>query len=133
MKIRDRIKELRRVKASELFANELNWRTHPPGQQEALRSTLAEIGYADALIAREAPNGDLVLIDGHLRKEITPDVEVPVLIVDLNEDEAKKLLATLDPMAAMAETDKEALGKLLQQVDAENEGLKKRGGGDRGV
>jgi len=53
MKIRDRIKELRRVKASELAPNPKNWRTHPQEQQDALRGVLAEIGYADALIAAE--------------------------------------------------------------------------------
>ncbi len=70
--IRDRIKELRRVKASELVPNEKNWRRHPKAQADALRGVLAEIGYADALIARETPEG-LKLIDGHLRAETTPD------------------------------------------------------------
>jgi len=65
MKIRDRIKELRRVKASELLRNPRNWRTHPAAQARALRGLLNEIGYADALIARELPDGQLQLIDGH--------------------------------------------------------------------
>ena len=57
MQIRDRIKELRRVPASELLPNPKNWRTHPVAQQDALRGVLAEVGYADALIARETPEG----------------------------------------------------------------------------
>jgi len=48
MQIRDRIKELRRVKASELKPSPRNWRSHPQGQQDALRGVLAEIGYASA-------------------------------------------------------------------------------------
>ena len=75
MQIRDRIKELRRVPASELIPNPKNWRTHPVGQQDALRGVLAEVGYADALIARETPEG-LMLVDGHLRAETTPDSKV---------------------------------------------------------
>ena len=71
MQIRDRIKELRRVRASELLPNPKNWRTHPVAQQDALRGVLAEVGYADALIARETPEG-LMLVDGHLRAETTP-------------------------------------------------------------
>jgi len=55
VQIRDRIKELRRVPASELLPNPKNWRTHPVAQQDALRGVLAEVGYADALIARETP------------------------------------------------------------------------------
>ncbi len=99
MKIRDRIKELRRVKASELFASPRNWRTHPQAQQDALRGVLAEVGYADALLARELPDGGLELIDGHLRAETTPDQEVPVLVLDVDQDEANKLLTVLDPLA----------------------------------
>ena len=82
MIIRDRIKELRRVKASQLRPHPQNWRSHPPDQQDALRGVLAEIGYAGALLARELPDGSLELIDGHLRAETTPEMEVPVLIVD---------------------------------------------------
>src|SRR3972149_5815743 len=79
MQIRDRIKELRRVRASDLKPNPRNWRTHPSGQQDALRGVLAEVGYADALLARELADGTLMLIDGHLRAEPTPDAVVPVL------------------------------------------------------
>lgn len=123
MKIRDRIKEFRRVKASELRPNPKNWRTHPKGQQEALRGVLAEIGYADALLARELPDGTLELVDGHLRAETTPDQDVPVLVLDVNEEEAAKLLATLDPLASLAETDADALRSLLDQVETDSDAL----------
>src|SRR4029079_15258456 len=73
MHIRDRIKELRRVRAADLRPNPRNWRVHPPAQQDALRYLLAEVGYADALLARELDDGTLLLIDGHLRAETTPD------------------------------------------------------------
>src|SRR5262245_2006145 len=105
MKIRDRIKELRRVPAAKLQPNPKNWRTHPPAQRDALQAVLAEIGYADALLARELPDGELMLIDGHLRFEISPDQEVPVLVLDVTEGEASKLLATLDPLAGLAGVD----------------------------
>src|SRR5882672_10013572 len=101
MTIRDRIKELRRVPAAQLTANPKNWRTHPQEQQNALLGVLAEVGYADALIAREDESGDLILIDGHLRANTTPDAVVPVLILDVSEAESDKILATLDPLSAM--------------------------------
>ena len=97
MEIRDRIKELRRVRARDLIAHPKNFRVHPAVQTRALRTLLSDIGYADALIARELPDGRLELIDGHLRVETTPDAMVPVLVLDVNEAEADKLLATLDP------------------------------------
>ena len=119
MQIKNRIKELRQVKASELLPNPRNWRRHPASQSNALLGILAEVGYADALIAYETPDG-LMLIDGHLRAETTPDTEVPVLVTDLSEQEADKLLATLDPLAAMATTNQEQLVSLLDSISFEN-------------
>ena len=124
MHIRDRIKELRRVKASKLRPNPRNWRTHPPAQRDALRGVLAEVGYAGALLARELPDGSLELIDGHLRAETTPEMEVPVLILDLDDGEAAKLLALHDPLAGMAEANDKALADLLTQVDTENDAVR---------
>lgn len=91
MNIRDRIIDFRRVKASELKPSPKNWRSHPKAQQDALKGILAEVGYVDALMARQLPDGSLELVDGHLRAETTPDNEVPVLIVDLTEAEAAKI------------------------------------------
>ncbi len=123
MDIRDRIKELRRVRAGDLVPNPRNWRTHPKAQQDALRGLLSEIGYADALIVRELEDGRLELIDGHLRAETTPDTIVPVLVTDLMEAEAAKLLATLDPLAAMAEADPAKLDELLRDVQTSSEAV----------
>ena len=120
LRIRDRIKELRRVRARDLLPNPKNWRRHPRAQAEALRGLLAEIGYADALLARELEDGRLMLIDGHLRKDTTPDAIVPVLVLDLNEAEADKLLMTLDPLGAMAASDADRIKTLLETVQSDN-------------
>jgi len=122
--IRDRIRELRRVPARELRPHPRNWRTHPPQQRAVLDGVLAEIGYADALLARELPDGTLELIDGHLRAETTPDSDVPVLVVDLDDAEADKLLALLDPLAAMAQQDDATLNELVRSIDTENQALR---------
>jgi hypothetical protein len=130
----DRIKELRRVRAKDLLPNPKNWRRHPKTQVDALRGLLAEVGYADALLARELPDGRLMLIDGHLRAETTPDALVPVLVLDVNEEEADKILLTLDPLAAMAESDSERIKALLATVQTESDAVQelfKRTAGDR--
>jgi hypothetical protein len=111
------------VPASDLRPNPKNWRTHPKAQQDALRGVLAEVGLADACLARELPDGSLMLIDGHLRAETLGDGDVPVLILDVNEAEADKLLATLDPLAAMADSDAARLDALLRNVDTGSEAL----------
>lgn len=120
MQIRDRIKELRRVRATDLRPNPRNWRLHPPAQQDALRGLLAEVGYAGALLARELEDGTLMLIDGHLRAETTPDAVVPVLILDVDEAEADKILLTHDPIASMATVSEENLQELLDEVQTES-------------
>jgi hypothetical protein len=125
MKLRDRIRELRRVKASELRPNPKNWRTHPQAQQDALRGVLAEVGIADALLARELDDGSLMLVDGHLRADTDPSTEWPVLILDVSEAEADKLLATFDPLAGMAEADPVKLDELLREIDTGSEALQK--------
>jgi len=73
---------------------------------------LEEVGLADACLARETDEG-LVLIDGHLRRELVRDALVPVLVLDVTEEEAETLLATLDPLAGMAVADGETLRALL--------------------
>jgi hypothetical protein len=120
MKIRDRIKELRRVPAKTLIPNPKNWRTHPDRQKDVLKGVLAEVGYADALLARELPDGSLQLIDGHLRAETTPEQTVPVLILDLDESEADKLLTLLDPLAGLAGTNQDLLSELISNLETEN-------------
>jgi len=120
MKIKDRIKEFRRIPATLLKPNPKNWRTHPDRQKDVLKGVLDEIGYADALLARELPDGSLELIDGHLRAETTPDQNVPVLVLDLNDEEADKLLAVFDPLAAMAGKDDALLASLVESLETDN-------------
>jgi DNA modification methylase len=120
VQIKDRIKELRRVRAGDLKPHPKNWRVHPESQRNALRGLLAEIGYADTLLTRKLPDGGLQLIDGHLRAETTPDVEVPVLVTDLTEVEAEKVLLTLDPLAGLATANKDNLESLLTSLRFES-------------
>src|SRR5205823_14736839 len=102
--IRNRVRELRTVRAGDLRPHPRNWRRHPERQRSALRALLRDIGYADALPARDDGQA-LVLIDGHLRRALTPDAMVPVLVLDVSEAEADTVLATLAPLAAPAAPD----------------------------
>jgi hypothetical protein len=112
------------VRAAQLRPNPRNWRIHPAPQREALSGVLDEIGYAGALLARELPDGSLELIDGHLRAEITPEMEVPVLVLDLTEQEAATLLTLYDPLAALAETHHERFAQLAAEVDTRHAAIR---------
>jgi len=72
---------------------------------------------------RNIDDGTLMLIDGHLRAETIGEEVVPVLILDVNEAEADKILATLDPLAAMADSDAVKLDDLLRNIDTGSEAL----------
>lgn len=113
---RNRVRELRNVKASELRRNESNWREHGANQSAALRQVLETVGFASAVIARELDDGSIEIIDGHLRADTMDDAEVPVLIVDVDDAEAATLLATMDPIAGMASTNQELLHSLMQRM-----------------
>lgn len=123
-KYRDRITELVRVKASELLDSPANWRVHGDAQKQAMAGILGELGWIDGLIAFRDKRGRLRLINGHMRKDIAGDEVVPVVVVDLTEGEAKKALATFDPIGAMATANAEAVAALLDSFSTKNDSVK---------
>ena len=114
MTIRNRIKEHRRVRAGDLVPHEQNWRNHPDSQKEALKALYAEVGFARSLLVYELPDGRLKLIDGHLRRELDPDMLVDVEVLNVDDEEACKLLLSMDSLAALAEPDDEVLAQLRE-------------------
>jgi hypothetical protein len=121
--LRNRIKGHRRVRAGDLVPHELNFRLHPELQKAALEALYHEIGFARSLLAYELPDGRLKLIDGHLRRDLDPDMEVDVEILDVNDDEARTLLLSIDPLAALAETDAHIHERLCQVTQTDSEAL----------
>jgi ParB-like chromosome segregation protein Spo0J len=102
----------------QLVANPRNWRIHPTGQQEALLGVLREVGIVQDVLVNRATG---FVVDGHLRvmlalREGQP--AIPVKYVELTPAEEALVLATFDPLAALAGMDKDQLGALLQEVEA---------------
>lgn len=120
MTIRNRIKEHRRVRAGDLIPHEQNWRNHPDVQKEALKALYAEVGFTRSLLAFELPDGKLKLIDGHLRRELDPDMLVDVEILDVDDAEARKLLLSMDSVAGLAEADQEVVAQLREITQADS-------------
>ena len=112
--IRNRIKGHRRVRAGDLVPHELNYRLHPHLQKAALEALYREVGFARSLLAYELPDGRLKLIDGHLRRDLDPDMPVEVEVLDVTEDEARVLLLSIDPLAALAHTQEQLRDRLLE-------------------
>jgi len=100
----------------QLLANPQNWRIHPKHQQDALSGVLNDVGWVQRVIVNQRTGH---LIDGHLRVSLAlreHEATVPVDYVDVDEREEALILATLDPLAAMAVTDSEKLDALLRDV-----------------
>jgi hypothetical protein len=116
--IRNRIKGHRRVRAGDLLPHEWNFRLHPDAQRAALEALYAQVGFARSLLAYELPDGRLKLLDGHLRRDLNPDMEVDVEILDVNDEEARALLLSIDPLAALAQTQAQLHDRLLELTPA---------------
>ncbi len=107
----------------ELAANPRNWRTHPAAQRKALRGALDTVGWVQQVIVNRTTGN---VVDGHARIEEAlsrNEPSVPALYVDLSPEEEALVLATLDPIAAMADQDDERLRELLAEVAVDDEGL----------
>jgi len=118
--IRNRVTEYRLVRAGDILPNPKNWRAHPDNQRAAYRAITEDIGFAGALLTRRLDDGTLMLVDGHMRTEENPDAMLPTLITDLTEGEADLILATYDPISAMAQADAAKLEELLQGVNSDD-------------
>lgn len=100
----------------QLLANPENWRIHPKPQQDALAGVLDQVGWVQDVIVNQQTGH---VIDGHLRVSLAisrQEPSIPVVYVDLDEHEEKLILASLDPLSAMAATDREQLAALLEEV-----------------
>lgn len=119
--MRNRIIGHVKVKAGDLVPHEMNPRTHGQDQRDALAAIYAEVGYARSVLAYQLPDGRLKLIDGHLRQGFhAPDEEIDVEVLDVTDAEARKLLLTIDPLAAMANFSDSALLALRDITVAED-------------
>lgn len=112
-KFKNRIVGYRVVSASELQAHPENWREHPQAQISALEGVLESVGWVGAAIYNVRTGR---LLDGHARKDLASDDLIPVLDVDVSEEEESLILATLDPISAMAQANKDKLAGLLEKA-----------------
>ena len=110
----------------ELKAHPNNWRIHSDDQRAALESLLTDVGWVrEVLVNRTTGN----IIDGHLRVASAiadGQTVVPVSYLDVTAEEEELILATLDPVAAMAGTGKEKLAALMANLTIPTDALRKK-------
>ena len=105
----------------QLLANPLNFRLHPDNQQQALAGAIDDIGFIRSVTVNQRTGR---VVDGHLRVTLAARSGVeslPVEYVDLSEAEEAQALLSLDPIAAMAASDKAKLEELMASVQSDDE------------
>lgn len=122
------------VAVDSILANPQNWRIHPLPQQDALLGSVESVGIVANIMVNKRtsdtwPEGERnveTLVDGHLRVALAMrqgQATLPVTYVDLTPKEEALVLATLDPIGALATTDTEKFDELLREVDTDSPAL----------
>ena len=125
------------VAPDQLLAHPSNWRLHPGNQQNALTDLLGDehgVGWVARVMVNKRtselwPEGDRnveTVVDGHLRVALAMrhnQPTVPVDYVDLTPAEEALVLATFDPIGAMATASAEQLDAVLREVQTGSEAV----------
>lgn len=101
--LRSRIIGHENIEPDQLLANPQNWRIHPHEQEQALTAVLERVGWVQSVIVNQRTGH---VVDGHLRVSLAisrGEATVPVSYVDLDEEEERLILATYDPLSALAD------------------------------
>ena len=113
---KNRIVGHRDANPAELQAHPQNWRTHPEAQASGLRAVMDQVGVVQDVVVSKRTGR---ILDGHLRVDMaiaTGQPTIPVVEVDVTEDEERLILATFDALGGMANVNAEALKGLLGEV-----------------
>lgn len=108
----------------QILANPQNWRVHSKNQQIALSGVLDDIGFIAPVIVNKQTGH---LVDGHLRVSLALRHNIPtipVVYVDITENEEREALATFDPITNMANSDMQQLEALIKDLDTVNDATK---------
>lgn len=112
----DRIVGLTREDPASLLANPWNWRGHTHEQEQTLDAVLTRVGLVAAVLVNDRTGH---MLDGHLRAQMAISQAqplVPVIHLDLSEEEEQLVLSTYDPIGGMAWTDSPKFQELLSQL-----------------
>lgn len=90
-----------------------NWREHPAYQLLTLSGVIEELGWIQSVVINQTTGR---LIDGHARVDLAykhGEASIPVVLVELSEEEEQKAIALFDPISALAKANAERFSALL--------------------
>jgi len=97
-----------------------NARRHPEKQIAALTESINRVGWIDPVIVNERTG---LMLNGHARVELAKAMgvpNVPYVMVDVSPEDEAFVLATFDPVSALAQLDPDAFNSIL--IDAKATG-----------
>jgi hypothetical protein len=112
------------VDPATLKAHPGNWRVHPTKQRSAMGDVLGDLGWIQGILVNQRSG---YVLDGHMRLDMavrTGQATVPVTYVDLSDEEEMRVLATLNPLGALAGTDEGKRAALRELMHTERESLR---------
>ncbi len=107
----------------QLLAHPMNARIHPKAQQDGLGAALDTLGIiAPVIISTKTQH----CIDGHLRIQMAiskGQTAIPVVYVDLSEEEEAIALLSHDFITSLAVYDRDLVQELYDQIETDNQQL----------
>lgn len=116
MKWNNRIVGYADVPIDQLKANPKNWRVHNKRQEDTLSDVLSDVGIVQNIVVNQRTG---LVVDGHLRLALASKQQqdtVPVTFIDVSEEEEALIMATFDPIGALAANDAEMLTQLMSSL-----------------
>lgn len=104
----------------QILANPFNWRIHTQMQQEAFLGVVKDVGIVQNIIINTTTQH---LVDGHMRVLLAIREQqrgLPVTYVELTEEEEAEVLATYDPISAMAVADRTKFEETLRRFNSDS-------------
>lgn len=95
----------------------LNWKIHPDTQIAEIEKSLEEFGWLPSMLALFNRRTGRV-VDAHGRREaaLKSGKAIPVAIIDVDEQTERRILASLDKVGELRDTDNKALDQLLTAI-----------------
>lgn len=107
----------------QLLAHPQNPKIHPGTQQAALSGALSRVGWLTRVIVNQRTGH---VLDGHARVAMAisrGERLVPVSYVDVDPADEALVLATFDPIGAMAVTDAAMFDELLKDIETDDQAI----------
>jgi len=110
------------VALGDIKPHPLNWRTHGESQMATARNSLARGTAGNLIVNRRTGH----ILNGHMRYDLARrdgHDTITVDYVDVDEEEERRLLLTIDTVPLLADVDPEPLRELSADIDLDDLGL----------